>query len=72
MYDDTNVSGNSQADLPFNLAYAYTLVFFLNQKGDKDEAVKTLEALRAKNPQDSDAAMLLGVLMKTDKKPEFN
>jgi tetratricopeptide (TPR) repeat protein len=39
--------------------YAYTLAFYLNQKGDKDEAVRTLEALLAKYPQHKDAERLL-------------
>ena len=50
-------------------AYAYTLAFYLNQKGDKDEAVTTLQTLLAKNPGYRDAEMLLGGLMKTQKKP---
>jgi hypothetical protein len=35
---------------PQNPAYAYTLAFYLNQKGDTDEAVRTLEALRRNTP----------------------
>jgi tetratricopeptide (TPR) repeat protein len=39
--------------------YAYTLAFYLNQKGDKDEAIKTLKTILAKYPQYKDAEMLL-------------
>lgn len=39
--------------------YAYTLAFYLYQQGDKDAAVKTLEALLAKYPQHKDAEKLL-------------
>ena len=49
---------------PRNPAYGYTLAFYLNQKGDKDEAVKTLEALLAKRPGYRDAEMLLQELSK--------
>ncbi len=49
---------------PQNPAYAYTLAFYLNQKGEKGEAVKTLEALLAKNPGYRDAEMLLEELSK--------
>jgi Tfp pilus assembly protein PilF len=49
---------------PQNPAYGYTLAFCLNQKGDKDEAVKTLEALLAKRPGYRDAEMLLQELSK--------
>jgi uncharacterized protein HemY len=36
-----------------------TLAFYLNQKGDKDAAIKTLEALLVKAPQHKDAKRLL-------------
>jgi tetratricopeptide (TPR) repeat protein len=49
---------------PQNPAYAYTLAFYLNQKGDKDEAVKTLETLLAKYPGYRDAESLLRELSK--------
>jgi tetratricopeptide (TPR) repeat protein len=39
--------------------YAYTLAFYLNQKGDRDEAAKTLKALTEKYPGYKDAEMLL-------------
>ena len=39
--------------------YAYTLAFYLNQKGDRDEAVRTLKALLEKYPGYKDAEMLL-------------
>jgi tetratricopeptide (TPR) repeat protein len=58
------------ADLaPQNPSYAYTLAFYLNQKGDKDEAVRRLQSLLAKQPGYRDAEMLLGELTKKEKKP---
>jgi len=39
--------------------YAYTLAFFLNQKGDKEAAVKTLNEILERYPQHKDAIMLL-------------
>ena len=39
--------------------YAYTLAFYLNQKGDRDEAVRTLKAILEKYPGSRDAEMLL-------------
>ena len=39
--------------------YAYTLAFYLNQQGDKEEAAKTLQALLEKYPQHKDAEKLL-------------
>ena len=44
---------------PQDPAYAYTLAFYLNQKGDRDGAIKTLEALLVKQPGYRDAEMLL-------------
>jgi len=44
---------------PQDPKYAYTLAFYLNQKGDKDEAVKRLKSILARNPQRKDAEMLL-------------
>jgi Tfp pilus assembly protein PilF len=53
------------ADLrPQDPDYAYTLAFYLNQKGDKDGAVKTLNAIREKYPQYKDAEMLLKEITK--------
>ncbi|MCX5810358.1 MAG: tetratricopeptide repeat protein [Proteobacteria bacterium] len=40
--------------------YAYTLAFYLNQKGDRDEAVTTLKAVIEKYPGYKDAERLLG------------
>jgi tetratricopeptide (TPR) repeat protein len=49
------------ADLrPQDPKYAYTLAFYLNQKGDTDGAVKTLDALIARQPRYLDAYLLLG------------
>jgi len=39
--------------------YAYTLAFYLNQKGNRDEAVRVLKALLETYPQYRDAEMLL-------------
>ena len=39
--------------------YAFTLAFYLNQKGDRDEAVRTLKAIIEKYPGYKDAGMLL-------------
>jgi tetratricopeptide (TPR) repeat protein len=47
---------------PQNPGYAYTLAFYLNQQGDRDEAVRTLQALLKKQPGYRDAEMLLGEL----------
>jgi tetratricopeptide (TPR) repeat protein len=54
---------------PQNPGYAYTLAFYQNQKGDRDEAVRTLEALLKRQPGYRDAEMLLGELSKKEKKP---
>ena len=45
--------------------YAYTLAFYLNQKGDKDEAVSTLKTIFEKHPTYRDAQMLLQRISKT-------
>jgi tetratricopeptide (TPR) repeat protein len=39
--------------------YAYTLAFYLHQKGDRDAAVKSLNGILAMYPQYKDAEMLL-------------
>jgi len=39
--------------------YAYTLAFYLNQKGDRDGAVSILKAILERYPQYKDAEMLL-------------
>jgi Flp pilus assembly protein TadD len=44
--------------------YAYTLAFYLDQKGDRDEAVRTLKAILEKYPQYKDAELLLKKLSK--------
>ncbi|MFO7644013.1 MAG: tetratricopeptide repeat protein [Desulfosarcina sp.] len=44
---------------PRDAKYAYTLAFYLNQQGDKDAAVMTLQALLAQYPQHKDAERLL-------------
>jgi tetratricopeptide (TPR) repeat protein len=51
---------------PQNPGYAYTLAFYLSQKGDKDEAVRTLQALLKRQPGYRDAEMLLGELSKQE------
>jgi tetratricopeptide (TPR) repeat protein len=53
------------ADLrPQDPNYAYTLAFYLNQKGDRDEAIRTLKASLEKYPQYKDAEMLLKEISK--------
>jgi len=44
--------------------YAYTFAFYLDQKGDRDEAVMTLKTILEKYPQYKDAEMLLKKLSK--------
>jgi tetratricopeptide (TPR) repeat protein len=44
---------------PDNPKYAYTLAFFLDQKGETDEAVRLLNALILKSPGNMEAQMLL-------------
>jgi tetratricopeptide (TPR) repeat protein len=39
--------------------YAYTLAFYLVQKGDRDEAVGTLRKILEKHPENKDAELLL-------------
>jgi tetratricopeptide (TPR) repeat protein len=54
---------------PQDPRYAYTLAFYLNQRGDKDEAVRALNATIEKYPAYKDARMLLGEISKKEKKP---
>jgi tetratricopeptide (TPR) repeat protein len=49
--------------------YAYTLAFYLIQKGDRDEAVRTLKAIIEKYPGYKDAEMLLKEISKKQKRP---
>ncbi|HEX9137510.1 MAG TPA: tetratricopeptide repeat protein, partial [Nitrospirota bacterium] len=49
---------------PQNPNYAYTLAFYLNQKGERDGAVRTLKAVLEKYPQYKDAEMLLKEISK--------
>jgi Tfp pilus assembly protein PilF len=59
------------ADLrPQDPKYAYTLAFYLNQKGDTDGAVKTLDALIARQPRYLDAYLLLGGIYEKEGKKE--
>jgi tetratricopeptide (TPR) repeat protein len=44
--------------------YAFTLAFYLNQKGDRDAAVKTLKTILETYPQYKDAEMLLKEISK--------
>ena len=39
--------------------YAYTLAFYLNENGNRDEAIRTLKAIIEKYPGNKDAEMLL-------------
>jgi Flp pilus assembly protein TadD len=51
------------ADLrPQEPRYAYTLAFYVNQKGERSEAVRILKALVEKYPGYKDAEKLLGEL----------
>ena len=54
---------------PQDPKYAYTLAFYLNQKGDRDEAVRTLKAILEKYPGYKDAEMLLKDISKKEKRP---
>ena len=57
------------ADLkPQEPKYAYTLAFYLNQKGDRAEAVRTLNAIIKKYPGYKDAEMLLEEISKKEKR----
>ncbi len=49
---------------PLDPNYAYTLAFYLDQKGDRDEAIRTLKAILEKYPQYKDAELLLKKLSK--------
>jgi len=49
---------------PQDPKYAYTLAFYLNQKGDKAEAVRILKPIVEKYPQYKDAEMLLKEISK--------
>ena len=54
---------------PAEPRYAYTLAFFEQQKGDTDSAIKTLDALIARQPAHFDAYLLLaGIYEKSGKK----
>jgi len=44
---------------PQEAKYAYTLAFYLNQQGDREAAVKTLQKLLEQHPQHQDAERLL-------------
>jgi tetratricopeptide (TPR) repeat protein len=52
---------------PENPKYAYTLAFYLRTKGDVDEAVTLLKALRQKYPGYKDAALLLREISSQEK-----
>lgn len=54
---------------PQSPEYAYTLAFYLNRKGDSDEAVRVLTAIMKKHPGYKDAELLLGEISKKDKRP---
>jgi tetratricopeptide (TPR) repeat protein len=47
--------------------FAYTLAFYLNQKGDRDEAVNMLKAIIEKYPGYKDAEMLVGEILRKEK-----
>jgi tetratricopeptide (TPR) repeat protein len=49
---------------PQDPKYAYTLAFYLNQKGDKDGAIRILKPIVEKYPKYKDAGMLLEEIAK--------
>ena len=49
--------------------YAYTLAFYLNQKGDREEALRALGRLLEKYPGYKDADILLGEISSKKKRP---
>ena len=49
--------------------YGFTLAFYLNQKGDKDEAIRTLKEIVKKYPGFRDAEILLEEMSKKEKRP---
>ncbi|WP_027357871.1 HEAT repeat domain-containing protein [Desulforegula conservatrix] len=49
---------------PHDPKYAYTLAFYLNQKGDKEASIKTLNRILKEYPQHKDAEMLLKEISK--------
>jgi len=49
---------------PQDPKYAYTLAFYLDRKGEREEAVRTLKGLLQKHPQYKDAEMLLREITK--------
>jgi len=54
---------------PQNPEYSYTLAFYLNQQGERDEAVNLLKAIIEKHPAYRDAVMLLGEISQTERRP---
>ena len=54
---------------PQDPKYAYTLAFYLNQKGNRDEAIRTLQAILEKYPQYKDAEMFLNDITRKEAKP---
>jgi tetratricopeptide (TPR) repeat protein len=48
--------------------YAYTLAFYLNQKGDRNEAIRTLKAVMENYPSFKDAGKLLEEISKKEKR----
>jgi tetratricopeptide (TPR) repeat protein len=55
---------------PHDPKYAYTLAFYLNQKGDTDAAIRTLRTIIEEYPGYRDARMLLGEIAKKEGKPQ--
>jgi hypothetical protein len=49
---------------PLDAKYAYTLAFYLNQKGEKSEAIRILKPIVEKYPNYKDAGMLLKEIAK--------
>jgi tetratricopeptide (TPR) repeat protein len=58
------------ADLrPQEPKYVYTLAFYLSQKGEKDEAIRTLQTIIEKYPGYKDAEMLLKNISEKEPRP---
>jgi tetratricopeptide (TPR) repeat protein len=50
--------------------YAFTLAFYLNQKGDRDETLRILDAVIEKHPQYKDALILRDQITAQKKQPQ--
>jgi len=55
--------------MPQEPRYAFALAVYLNQKGDRDEAIRTLQAIIEKYPGYRDAGILLDEISNKEVKP---